>query len=198
LFSTTLSSAILFSTVSPALQQLTSHTSCCKKVTCSGLWFWMRNNELISGQFLKQDMLESAAAKPKSDIQASTRWWLEQWKKSFNRELKLHKDNWGNQWGKWSSTKSANSSHLSCSQSASRSIIHFALHSHQSYIIQMTSRTQKIHHSGIVLHCCRKHCKLYRRCRLRLHSCKLTEEKQKWHHLCTFFTHLLEMSKSFY
>lgn len=107
LFSTTLSSAILFSTVSPALHQLTSHTSCCKAVTCSGPWFWMRNHELISGQFLKQDMLESAAAKPKSDIQASTRWWLEQWKKSFNRELKLHKDNWGNQWGKWSSTKSA-------------------------------------------------------------------------------------------
>jgi hypothetical protein len=33
----------------------------------------MRNQELISGKFLKQDMLESAAAKPKSDIQAFTR-----------------------------------------------------------------------------------------------------------------------------
>jgi hypothetical protein len=131
LFSTMSSSAILFSTVSPALHQLTSHTSCCKAVTCPGLWFWMRNQELISGQFLKQDMLESAAAKPKSDSQASTRWWLEQWKKSFNTEPKLNKDNWDNQWGKWSSSKSANSSHLPCSQSASRSIIHFALHSHQ-------------------------------------------------------------------
>jgi hypothetical protein len=33
----------------------------------------MRNQEIISGQFFKQDMLESAAAEPKSDIQASTR-----------------------------------------------------------------------------------------------------------------------------
>jgi hypothetical protein len=52
-------------------------------------------------------------------------------KKKVLTQPKLHKHNWDNQWGKWSSTKSANSSHLSCSQSASRSIIHFALHSHQ-------------------------------------------------------------------
>lgn len=136
----------------------------------------MRNQELISGQFLKRTCLKVQQQSPSQIFRPPL-------DDNWNSEKKVLIQN--QSFTKTTATISeANEAPLNqpihLTFHALNLLQGLLLNSHctltRSYIIQMTRGTQKIHHSGIVLHCCRKHCI---RCRLRLHSCKLTEEKQK-------------------